>query len=967
MFELIHVYETKTKPMKTLFTTLFITLAVLLGHSQTFTPVSTNILNLSFSSFDWADYDNDGDSDLAIMGHNSNGCFTEIYRNDGNFVFTDINAGLTGIDNQSRDAIKWGDYDNDGFPDLLMCGNTTGGTNSFTKIFHNNQNGTFTDLNARLPANNSGERFGGSLAWADFNNDGYLDFVLKGYSSPCNYFTNVYRNNNGTGTFTSVATLFGTDNGALDVGDFNNDGRIDIITNGFNYCATSNGSTIIYRNDSAFNFTSAFTLQDALSGDVHFADINNDGFKDVMVSGRNANNPVVAVYQNNSGTSFTLDTVPMPALSGSAFSFGDYNNDGTNDLFYQGATTILLWNNTGNSTFIPETSNSIIPLTSGSCLWIDINGDGRLDLITSGDSAGVTTMTRIYNNVPSVVDSTPTVCDTLLFGAAGVNDWAGKCIKTNDGNIVVVGTLNFGPGSFTGGDIFLRKYDSSFNQIWSQVFYAGGGTDIANSVIATSDGGYLINNSFGDSNPAGMYSAGYIIKTDSLGNQEWVHTLIGQSYGDNYSSTAIENSIGEFICYGQVQHHNGCPTGYSNGYSTRITKLSSSGTELWSYCLNLNPDWDGGIDKLQNSDNYISIYNDATTGNSEIRKWDDNGGQTGIVTYKFASQFNTSSIVRRCKTGGFFLFGQYDSTGGQKNAFISKFDDNMNVIWEKFFNYSADNKFNEVTEDIYSNIYAVGNINPTTTEQNAIALKLDSSGNFLSDMSFGHLLFGSANGTVNALGICVSNSGDVFCSGSVKDGAFYNALIFKICNFNSNCNLSFNSQPINQYIVPGNNAQFIVSVSGNNITYQWQNDTGLGFQNINNAGQCSGANDDSLIVSNISGLNNNENFRCIITSGSCSDTSIVAQLTINTTGIAETVDENGFVIYPNPVSDFITLKVNNTFFNKNYSIIDQLGRTVISGKINSESSTINMSELARGIYHFRIGNGNKKSVNLIKR
>jgi hypothetical protein len=48
-------------------------------------------------------------------------------------------------------------------------------------------------------------------------------------------------------------------------------------------------------------------------------------------------------------------------------------------------------------------------------------------------------------------------------------------------------------------------------------------------------------------------------------------------------------------------------------------KLSSSGTELWSYCLNLNPDWDGGIDKLQNSDNYISIYNDATTGNSEIR------------------------------------------------------------------------------------------------------------------------------------------------------------------------------------------------------------------------------------------------------------------------------------------------------------------------------------------------------------
>ena len=197
--------------------------------------------------------------------------------------------------------------------------------------------------------------------------------------------------------------------------------------------------------------------------------------------------------------------------------------------------------------------------------------------------------------------------------------------------------------------------------------------------------------------------------------------------------------------------------------------------------------------------------------------------------------------------------------------------------------------------------------------------------------------------------------------------SYDNALIFKVCDFNSNCILSFNSQPINQNILPGNNAQFIVSVSGNNVTYQWQTDIGLGFQNLSNAGQYSGVTNDSLTVSNISSLNSNQNFRCIISSGSCSDTSIVAVLTLNTTGISEFVNDKGFVIYPNPINDFVTIKVNNALLNNSYSVIDQLGRTVLSGKISSETTTIDFIDLASGIYHFRLGNGNQQSINIIKR
>ena len=79
------------------------------------------------------------------------------------------------------------------------------------------------------------------------------------------------------------------------------------------------------------------------------------------------------------------------------------------------------------------------------------------------------------------------------------------------------------------------------------------------------------------------------------------------------------------------------------------------------------------------------------------------------------------------------------------------------------------------------------------------------------------------------------------------------------------------------------------------------------------------------------------------------------------------VNDMGFVIYPNPINDFVTIKVKNTSLNKNYSVIDQLGRTVLSGKISSETTTINFNDLASGIYHFRLGNGNQLSINIIKK
>ncbi|MBK7887700.1 MAG: T9SS type A sorting domain-containing protein [Bacteroidetes bacterium] len=298
-------------------------------------------------------------------------------------------------------------------------------------------------------------------------------------------------------------------------------------------------------------------------------------------------------------------------------------------------------------------------------------------------------------------------------------------------------------------------------------FYPGGAHDIAGGVIATSDGGYLINGAFGKSNAPGVFSAGYIIKTDSLGNQQWVQTLTGQSFGDNYGSIAVENSNGEFICYGHVQYHPGC-----SSYATRITKLSSNGNIVWSYCLQINPDWTGGIDKLAGVDNYVSVFNDQTNGTIFLRKWDDNGQQSAITSYKFNNAFSTTGSISTAKNAGFFIFGNYDTTGGKKNAYIAYFDNSMNLLWEKSYSKSTTSTFQRVTQDSASNIYCTGGIYASNQIFDLLAVKFDPNGNLI-----GSGRFGTNPDADLGNGIALLDNGDIVCSGSTGT----TALIVKFC------------------------------------------------------------------------------------------------------------------------------------------------------------------------------------------
>jgi len=96
----------------------------------------------------------------------------------------------------------------------------------------------------------------------------------------------------------------------------------------------------------------------------------------------------------------------------------------------------------------------------------------------------------------------------------------------------------------------------------------------------------------------------------------------------------------------------------------------------------------------------------------------------------------------------------------------------------------------------------------------------------------------------------------------------------------NDCRLSINTEPASQTININNNVQFVVVSSDSNATYQWQTNLGLGFQNLNNTGQYSGTTNNTLTVSNVTMSNEDQQFRCIVTSGPCTKTSAVAELTV---------------------------------------------------------------------------------------
>ena len=216
---------------------------VWLNRPAGFVRANTGLAGVSGAAA-WGDYDSDGRLDVALSGF-TNGLNYEtlssrILRNTG-AGFSNINAGLPGL---FSDSLAWGDYDNDGRPDLLLAGQSATGVVS--QVWRNTGNG-FSNINAGLP----GVYFG-SAAWGDYDNDGRLDILLTGATNYVSgtwtgFVSQVWRNT-GNGFTNLNAGLPGVYSGSAAWGDYDNDGRLDILLTGTN--ATLGRISQVWRNHS---------------------------------------------------------------------------------------------------------------------------------------------------------------------------------------------------------------------------------------------------------------------------------------------------------------------------------------------------------------------------------------------------------------------------------------------------------------------------------------------------------------------------------------------------------------------------------------------------------------------------------------------------------------------------------------------------------------------------------------------
>ena len=383
-----------------------------------FTEMPANIIGLAGSKVAWGDYDNDGFLDFALAGFKNNPTevLTKIYHNNGNGTFTDINAGLLGV---SRGSISWGDYDNDGYLDILIIGSPNNSCDSSSRIYHNNHNGTFTNINAGLVNVNNGAAY-----WGDYDNDGYLDIVLTGFAITGFGTSRVYHNN-GNGTFTDInAGLVGVYYSNAAWGDYDNDGYLDILLSGADPGVSQYYIfTKVYHNNGNGTFTDINANLPGLSGSsLAWGDYDNDGDLDIFLCGASDSGVISRIYRNNGDGTFTNINANLQGAYEGSVAWGDYDNDGDLDILLCGSGSPLssrIYRNNGNGTFT-DINAGLIPLW-GQGAWGDYDNDGDLDiLLTGADGSGsiYNCVTKLYRN--NLGNNTPIV-NTAPYAPVGLN------------------------------------------------------------------------------------------------------------------------------------------------------------------------------------------------------------------------------------------------------------------------------------------------------------------------------------------------------------------------------------------------------------------------------------------------------------------------------------------------------------------------------------------------------------------
>ena len=381
------------------------------------------------------DFDADGRMDIYLtngaalpeLKKTGRSFYNCLLRNRGDGTFEDVTAkaGVAGENLGFSYGVAAGDYDNDGFPDIFVA---NAGRNA---LYHNNGNGTFTDVTDR---SGLGTKPPGTLsvqaAWFDYDNDGLLDLVLTNYTlwtpeedqrctvrdveSYCHprMYTPVpqrlYRNL-GDGKFEDVTEKsgFGKVSGkgmGIGIADFNNDGWMDVfIANdterNFLFLNQRNGTFKEVGLEFGVAYNDYGATVSAMGADAK--DYDNDGFADIFYNNLMGQN--WALFRNQRGRLFRYASPASKLVqlsehfSGWSTGFIDYDNDGWKDLFSANGDVDNLtasspqhdtmFENQGGTAFTDVSADMgedflRVGYQRGAA-FADINNDGFMDLVVT--------------------------------------------------------------------------------------------------------------------------------------------------------------------------------------------------------------------------------------------------------------------------------------------------------------------------------------------------------------------------------------------------------------------------------------------------------------------------------------------------------------------------------------------------------------------------------------------------------
>jgi hypothetical protein len=421
-----------------------------------------------------ADYNNDGNEDIFVTYWGQN----VLYRNNGDGTFTDVTkeAGLAFPGHDWGSGCTWVDYDRDGYLDLFVsryigfdfesvpkrgvsqdcnwkgipvnCG-PRGLRTTIPSLYHNNRDGTFTDVSKRSGISSASGSYGLTAVTADLDDDGWPDIYMAGDSTPSFFF-----HNRKDGTFREEAVLRGialSEDGmeqagmGVALGDYNVDGNVDIVKTHF-----SDDTPALYLNDGKGNFIDA-TIRSGLGVETRYVtwgvgmiDLDNDGLPDLfMVTGsiypeledklpQYPYRTSRVLFRNLGGGRFEeLMDEAGPGVtdvhSSRGCAFGDFDNDGDMD--------ILIW----NMNELPSLLRNDV--TSGGH-WLKVRLEGvQTNRSAIGSKVTVNYGERVQAQYVTAQASYLSVHDKRLHFGLGKATSAEVTVRWTNGNIERVGKV----------------------------------------------------------------------------------------------------------------------------------------------------------------------------------------------------------------------------------------------------------------------------------------------------------------------------------------------------------------------------------------------------------------------------------------------------------------------------------------------------------------------------------------------